>query len=460
MRTIDVPFSGPGMPTVNLTDAFVRGAKCQPGTRLSEFRDRSVNGLEMRITDGGSKSWRLHYTRRSDGKRRAVAIGAYPELGLKEARRRAKQLQAEISDPDKRADPAGRIRERREAETFQELSEVWIERHGKPNKSARALRDDRSMLNRHILPELGKTKAREVTKRDVIRLLDIVSTKADARWRNGIKARGLSHRPNRVFELTRAIFRWAVGRDMLNFDPTVGVSPPIKQEKPRERDLSEPEIQILWQALGRAPAERRSGKGLPRDKKILADTDIPMTKATALAMKLALVTGQRIGEVTGIAMAELHLHDTAPLWMVPGERSKNGRPNRVPLSPLALKVIQEARALTPDGPWLFPGATGRGPIDPHAPTKALERARAAINLDNFRIHDLRRTAATRMAELGISPHTIALVLNHVSARRGTITGKVYNQYSYDREKREALKIWADRLEQLILQPDRNKVEAS
>lgn len=78
----------------------------------------------------------------------------------------------------------------------------------------------------------------------------------------------------------------------------------------------------------------------------------------------------------------------------------------------------------------------------------LERVRPAIGLENFRIHDLRRTAATRMAELGVSPHTISLVLNHVSARRGTVTGKVYNQYNYDREKREALLAWGARLEKI------------
>lgn len=75
----------------------------------------------------------LHCTRRSDGKRRAVALGPYPSIGLKEARRRAKQLQAEIEDEEKRADPAGRVKVRREAETFEELAQTWIERHGQPN---------------------------------------------------------------------------------------------------------------------------------------------------------------------------------------------------------------------------------------------------------------------------------------------------------------------------------------
>ena len=166
-------------------------------------------------------------------------------------------------------------------------------------------------------------------------------------------------------------------------------------------------------------------------------------------MKLSLATAQRIGEVSRIANTELDVNDTAPMWTVPGERSKNGEPNRVPLSPIAVRLIREARELSSAGVWLFPSPTGKGPIDPHAATRALGRARSAIGLVNFRVHDLRRTAATHMAEMGINPHTISLVLNHISVRRGTITGKVYNQYGYDREKRDALEAWGVRLERII-----------
>lgn len=376
-------------------------------------------------------------------------LGSYPALALKEARRRAKQLQAEIGDEGIRADPASGVKARREAETFEELVSVWIDRHGTPNKSLRALKDDRSMLALHVLPEIGQMKAREITKRDIIWLLDKVAAKTDAR-QPAKKARKLTHRPNRVFELVRSIFRWAAGRDLLKLDPTFGLSPPIKSEKPRERELSEAEIRRLWDALGRAPVARRTTKGLNLGARAVSETDLPMTKSTALALKLALVTAQRIGEVTGIAISELTLSESAPIWIIPGERSKNGQPNRVPLSPVAVQLINEARALNPESAWLFPSAKGKGPIDPHAPTKALERARPVIGLEDFRIHDLRRTAATRMAEIGVSPHTISLVLNHVSARRGTVTGKVYNQYSYDKEKREALGAWGMRLGQLLL----------
>jgi integrase len=450
------------MSLVNLTDAFVKGAKCEQGRGLREFRDTRVHGLELRVTRAGAKSWRLHYTRRSDGKRRAIGLGSYPNMSLKKARAKARTLQGQIEDEDTRADPAAGKQERKRAATFAEIAADWVTRHGRPNKSPRALRDDQSMLDRHILPQIGAIRAAEVAKRDIIRLLDEVTTKPDAR-KGRAKARVMTHRPNRVFELVRSIFRWAVGRDLLQVDPTWGLSAPIKKERPRERELSTTEICQLWTALDRAPVRRRSTKGLPRGRRADSGGDIPMTRTIALALKLALVTAQRIGEVAGIAQSEFDLNETAPVWTVPGDRSKNGQPNRVPLSPLAIRLIKEAKELAADSPWLFPSPKDpgptcsstrgdgwmRAPIDPHAPTKALSRARTAIGLEDFRVHDLRRTAATRMAEMGISPHTISLVLNHVSARKGTITGKVYITYSYDREKREALNAWGDRLTGLV-----------
>ena len=153
--------------------------------------------------------------------------------------------------------------------------------------------------------------------------------------------------------------------------------------------------------------------------------------------------------MTNLARSELSLNQGAPLWTIPGDKTKNDRPNRVPLSPLALKLIGDASELSGENPWLFPSPSGDGPIDAHTPTRALARAREAICLDDFRIHDLRRIAATRMAELGTNPHTISMILNHVSARQGTITSKVYVQYTYDREKREALAGWAAKLEAII-----------
>lgn len=426
------------MGTLDLNDALLRALKCAPGQRLIEIRDASIPGLEIRVWSSGVKAWRLHYTRRSDGRRRVTTLGRYPGITLKQARTRAKALQATIEDTDLRADPAAEKQARRVAGTFAELADEWLERHAKPNKRPRTVRGDQQMLQRHVLPDIGDMRLGDITKRDVIRLLDKVAAAPDAR--TGAE-RKMTHQPNRVFQLTRSIMRWGLGRDLVKIDPTAGLPPPIRKEKARERELSPDEIGILWRALDRAPLARERWKR--------QGDDFPMRRATALAIKLALVTAQRIGEVSGMSDAEFDLNPSAPIWTIPRERSKNDEPNRVPLSPLAVRLLGEARQLAGASRWLFPGPTGDNPIDPYAPVKAIARARALIGIGHFTVHDLRRTAATRMAETGIAPHTISLVLNHISVRRGTITGKVYNLYSYDREKREALDAWAARIEQII-----------
>jgi integrase len=435
------------MPTVNLTDTFIKNCKCEPGRALVEYRDFDTRGLELRVSAKGAKTWRLHYTRRADGKRRAIGLGSYPAVSLKDARTKARGHQGSIENAEKQADPAAKAQALRSAETFAEVAEEWIRLHGVPNKGARTLRDDRSMLARHILPVLGSRKAVRITKSDVIRLLDHVAIKSDARTADTETPRKMTHRPNRVFELVRSIFRWAVGRDMLQVDPTQGVKRPIKTEEERTRVLSIAEIQILWSALDRAPVERRMTRNVPRGDKIIGANDVKMTRAVALALKLSLITGQRINEAAGAAMSEFDFDAQPPVWTIPAKRTKNKKkPHRVPLSPLAVQLIEDAKGLANGAAWLFPSPTGTGPVREDTCTKAVSRSRAAIGLEDFHAHDLRRTAGTRMAELGVSPHTLSLILNHASATKGTVTAKVYIQYSYDKEKREALERWGRVLE--------------
>ena len=164
------------------------------------------------------------------------------------------------------------------------------------------------MLRRHVLPQIGSMKATELTKRDIIRMLDAVAVAPDARAKRKSAARKLTHRPNRVFELVRSILNWALGRDLIKSNPLFGLPPPIKKEKPRERVLSDDEIRTLWRALDRAPVKRTK---LRRS----AD-DFPMRRATALTLKLSLVTGQRIGEVAEAAMSEFDLREPTPIWVI------------------------------------------------------------------------------------------------------------------------------------------------
>lgn len=429
-----------------LTARFVETVTVDVIAGRAAFPDAAVEGLELRVSASGRKSWALRYARKSDNARRRVTLGRFPDVSLEKARHNAAKLRIEIAEGE---DPAGGIAARKVAVTFAELTEEWIERHAIPNKSARAVEDNRSMLKRDILPLIGAMKAAEVTKRDVIKLLDTVATRSDLRASVRPSDRRLTTRPNRVYELVRAICRWAVGRDILQYDPTWGMKAPVKRNKPRDRALSPAEIAIFWAALDRTPLVRRHvPAGYPRSAKLLTETDVPMTRATALAMKLALITGQRIGEVAGIAESELATDGGLPIWVIPRGRTKNSEPNRVPLSPIALRTITEARELAAGSPWLFPGPAGEA-MQTHSATRALERSRNAIGIAHFRVHDLRRTAATGMAEKGISPHTIGLVLNHITVRRGTVTSGVYIHYAYDKEKREALEVWGRRLEEIV-----------
>lgn len=166
------------MPMELLTDRRVETAKPAEGQSRLELRDTKMRGLELRVgKKDGSKSWALLYTRRSDSRVRRVAIGPFPQIGLAEARRRALALKIEIESGE---DPATGVQAKRTAPTFQQLSDEWVKLHG-PNKSPRSLADNISMLKRHVLPVIGAKKAEDVTKRDVLRLLDLVALKPDAR---------------------------------------------------------------------------------------------------------------------------------------------------------------------------------------------------------------------------------------------------------------------------------------
>jgi integrase len=417
------------MPIVNLTDT----AKTE-GSRL-EIRDKKVRGLELRVSPTGSKRWVLRYRRKSDGTKRTHTLGQYPDMSLERARQSAQDARRDIATG---GDPADDKRAWKASEPFRQVVAEWQKSHAEVNRSERVRKDDESMLKRYILPWIGDMKAGDLTRRELSKMLNDAKAATDGRKghkKKGRNARRLTHRPNSVFGLTRAIIRWAVEQGIMTADPTLGMKRPLRKEVPRERELSPPEIVVFWKGL----------EGLA------------MTQGLRIALRLALVTAQRIGKVTGIAKDELVLDGLAPVWSLPRERTKNNEATRVPLSPLAVELIREAWGLSGDSPWLFPSRTTDVAIDGHAATTAILRGRAKLALKNFRVHDLRRTAATRMAEMGVNPYTVSLVLNHISTSKSTITSKVYLKYQFDREKREALHAWGARLERIIAGTDASDV---
>ena len=221
----------------------------------------------------------------------------------------------------------------------------------------------------------------------------------------------------RAFEDVRAMIRWAVEREYLPANPIDGMKGPAIGA-PRERVLAEREIKMLWAALP---------KLLPR----------PYQRV----VQLCLVAGQRLGEVTGMRRDELHL-DRAE-WHLPGARTKNKHPHVVPLSDLAIEIINAALADAGDSPFVFPHHSG--PLPSSMVSWAVSQHNEEFGLSRWGCQDLRRSAITHMASLGVPPIALAAIANHRSMTHGGVTMSVYARYDYGREKRDALQLWADRL---------------
>jgi integrase len=216
----------------------------------------------------------------------------------------------------------------------------------------------------------------------------------------------------------RTFFGWAIANDLTEGDPTAGVRKPAK-EVARNRVLTDEEIIAFWSGTEQL--------GAPFGH----------------LFRLLLLTAQRKSEVAGIRWSELDL--AGRIWTIPGARAKNGKPHMVHLNALACEVLEEVPRVT-DQDLLFSG-NGRTPASGFSKPK--DRLDAAIMVAaGWVLHDLRRTAITGMARLGIAPHVADRVLNH---QAGTIRGvaAVYNQFAYVDERRAALEAWGRFVESLV-----------
>ena len=181
-------------------------------------------------------------------------------------------------------------------------------------------------------------------------------------------------------------------------------------------------------------------------------TDAQRKEFSAL-LKLLLLTGCRLNEVAGITRAELGDDDGAT-WNIPGARTKNKRPHVVPLAPLAREILNSVRSIAGEAGLVFT-TTGRSPVSGWSKIK--RRLDEAMKIPTWRLHDLRRTAATGMAEIGIAPHIVEAALNHVSGAKAGVAG-TYNRAAYAEEKRAALERWASHVQGLVSERPANVVK--
>lgn len=414
------------MPKIELTDRFCQTAKPASGLLQEEFFDTIVRGLSLLASAGGAKTFYLNYTRPADGKRARMKIGRYgegdPKLTLGKAREKARESRGGIGEGQ---DPLVEKRALAASQSVADLVENYLARRASSKRSADEIA---RRLRKNVKDVIGDVKLAELHRRDLTKCIDTV------------KDRGAGVEANRVFEDLRAMVRWARGRGDLDENLVEGMAKPTETAE-RDRVLSPDEIMTMWAALPEAD----------------------MRESTRRIVRLCLITAQRVGEVSGMMVDEVNL-DTA-VWTIPPARSKNKREHAVPLLPMAVAIIREqladVKALAERKgravpAFVFPGPGARAAVTGASIPKAIKREEVTkrgvttvIGIAPWTPHDLRRSAATAMEELGVSPFIVGHVLNHVSATKSTVTSRVYARYDYMREKREALDLWADRLAGII-----------
>ena len=435
------------MATLKLTDGIVEAAV--PAQADTYLWDTALPRFGVRITRAGARIYLVQYRAKTGAagptRTRRITIGRHDGKmwTTTKARAAARVLLAPVDlggDPfgareEERAAAAAarqaaekaavaRIREQedRQRNSFDAVTERFIDLCLRKNRSG----GETARLLRHGPVAEWKTRhIADIRRSDVADLLDRLKKRSPAVSRL-------------TYAALRSLFGWCVERDLIIASPCDRLTAPPRPEA-RDRVLTDEELGVVWKA-----AERL---GYPFGP----------------AIQLLMLTGQRRAEVGDMKWEELDLESGQ--WRIPKERTKNGKAHEVDLSPQALAIL---RKLHRTGPFVFPGrrapARKTSAPPPDAPggirgfsaskrklDELAEQVRKDLKLNpglEWRIHDLRRTAATGMAGLGFPPHVIERVLNHISGSQSGLVG-VYQRHEYRPERKAALVAWGDHLAGLI-----------
>jgi integrase len=269
----------------------------------------------------------------------------------------------------------------------------------------------------HVKPVLGNKPLPKITRSDVVAVFDRMPDCQVANRRN-------------VFAVLRRMFRWAVSRGDIDRSPMEGMETP-PAVKARDRWLSDQELARIWE---HAPKTHHCFGPIVR---------------------LLIVTGQRREEVSSLSWEELEQLER--MWTLPGDRAKNGEPNRVPLNELAVAVLDAVagKSTWPRRGKVFSTSTGGGFTGYHKGKEKLDRMVAEDGGDPiapWRLHDLRRTLATGFQRLGVRFEVTEAVLNHVGGSRAGVAG-IYQRHDWKEEKREALDLWNNHVVSILAKAD-------
>jgi integrase len=392
----------PQRETKALTNIRINALKVKP--KDYEVFDRNVGGLAVRVFPSGKKSFVVNF--RVNGKRKRMTLGNPSVMSISEARQEALQLQQKAKAgtnviQEKKDNIKAKIAEQTRAQnTFAHVTDLFIELYCIEDKNLKSWKEYKRILNKYVIPHWGNRNIEDIKKTDVTALLDSVA-----------KNYG-SYQANRVLATIRKLFNWGCVRGVVENTPiVVGMA---RSEDPRERKLEDDEIVIFWDGCEKLK--------------------YPYGKI----FQLLLITGQRRGEVINMKWSQINM--SSKVWSLPSHSTKSGLPHLVPLSQMAIDILEMLPKFA-DSDLLFPTEMNRD-----RPVGNVSVAKKRVcEIKDWRLHDLRRTVRTNLAELKVPYLICNKVLGHIDHS----VEKHYDKHDYVDEKRDALETWGKRLTSIL-----------
>jgi integrase len=382
----------------------------RPGEAPYRVPDQRCKGLAVRVAPSGMKTWDLAYRIRGTKKMRRLSLGRIADVGLEQARERANELTSAARGGRDLIAEEGEARDAAASRiTVGSLIDLYLRRrvYGR----LRTAKGIESRLRRTLVPILQRYAA-DVCRRDIREILDAMVDQG--KGREAEKRR----------QVCTAMFRWALSQDIVETDPTAGLKA-YDPGTPRDRVLTVEEIETLWKWL---------------------DSD-SVHPDVADILKIELLTGARCGEICGLHVQEIDRLKW--IWTLPPERSKNGRQRVTPILGVARDILEPRLTTSVDKGPLFMIESGAIMTSAHIGHYLLTRG-ARLPIAKFTSHDLRRTFATMLAEMGVALDLVAAIVGHESGGRNTRTlVRHYVRSDLVERKAHALRAWDERLGTII-----------
>ena len=391
---------------LKLDTKTIAGLELAKGRREDFAWDTEIEGFGLRLRRSGEDTRRTYVAQYRIGGRRSrrVTLGAAAKLTPTQAREAARKILARVSLGD---DPQAEKQAKREAQaqTFKAVVEDYLADR-LPALRPASYRLARLYLAGPYFKPLHSMPLASIRRGDVATCVRVITH---------------AHSPATAVAARRAasaFFAWAIAQDLLGdgANPVTG-SYRAGNLEARDHVLTDVELIAVWRACG--------------------DDDY------GRIVRLLILLGSRRQEVGGMRWSELDID--AGTWTLPAERSKNHKPLTVTLPPAAFEIVKSVPRTTRDQLFGSYSPKGFGAWDEGK--RALDK-RLGGQVRSFRNHDIRRSVATKMADIGVQPHIIEQILNHQSGHKAGLAG-VYNRSQYDREVTAALARWANHVTALI-----------